>query len=221
MDIRIPRAGAAAMAISLAAFLAVLVNRAQVGRFEGLLLLAIATGLLAWLYRRSPVFLARESEDEDAEEPASRARMLGLLMVGLLGMLVGAELVVRGVRGLLDTLPISETFLGMVVIGMGESVEEVARMVTPARRGHPEIAWGNVVGTVVILLGINLGVIALAAPVAVDPRVRSLHVPYLAAVVLVVAGALGRARRLGRGMGGLLLGLYVVYLALNVWNELR
>src|SRR4029453_15374007 len=37
-----------------------------------------------------------------------------------------------------------------------QSVEETARMVTPARRGHPELAWGNVVGKVILLLGLNL-----------------------------------------------------------------
>lgn len=123
-----------------------------------------------------------------------------------------------GVQVLLATLAVSETFLGMVVVGMGESVEEVARMTTPARRGHPELAWGNVVGTVVILLGVNPSLIALAMPLIADPRVLQLHVPYLAAVVLLVAAALGRARPLGRGMGGVLLGLYALYLGLNKFN---
>ena len=119
------------------------------------------------------------------------------------------------------TLAVSETFFGMTVVGMGESVEEVARMVTPARRGHPELAWGNVVGTVVILLGVNLGLIALVAPLVPDPLVLRLHLPYLVGTVLLVAGALARGQRLGRGMGRLLLALYALYLALNLWQEFR
>jgi cation:H+ antiporter len=221
MDVRIPRAGPAAMAMSLVAFLAALVTGGDIGPLEGLLLVVIAASLLAWLYRRSPAFLPRE-DDQDEDAPGMpRWRVLGRLGLGLAGMLVGAELAVRGVHALVATMVVSETFVGMVVIGMGESLEEVARMVTPARRGRPEVAWGNVVGTVVILLGVNLGLIALAMPLTADPRVLHVHLPYLVGVVLLVAAALSRARRLGRGMGGLLLGLYVLYLGLNVWLELR
>jgi len=89
-------------------------------------------------------------------------------------------------------------------------------MVAPARRGHAELAWGNVVGTVVILLAFNLGVIALASPLAADPLILRLHVPYLIGCTLLVGAVLLSARRLGRGMGGLLVFLYVLYLALNL-----
>jgi cation:H+ antiporter len=218
MEVQIPRAGAVAMVASLAAFAAALLPGGRVGRVEGAILLGLAVGLLAWLYRRSPAFLPGEDDDDDGAA-LSPLRTLGWLVLGVAGMLVGAELVVRGVGRLLATAGLSETFLGMAVVGMGESVEEVARMVTPARRGHPELAWGNVVGTVVILLGVNLGIIALVAPLAADPLVLRLHAPYLIGTVLLVAAGLGLARRLGRGFGLVLVGLYGLYLALNLWHE--
>jgi cation:H+ antiporter len=141
---------------------------------------------------------------------------LGLLIVGVSVMLLGAELLVQGVRALLNAVRLSETFLGMVVVGMGESVEEAARMVAPARRGHPELAWGNVVGTVVILLAFNLGLVAVIHPLTADPLVLRLHAPYLVGCLVIVAFALLWARRLGRSMGVLLLGLYALYLALSL-----
>lgn len=220
MEVQIPRAGAVAVVASLAAFAVALAPDGRVGRIDGAILLGLAVGLLAWLYRRSPAFLPREEDDDDDAAPSPR-RTLGWLLLGVAGMLVGAELVVLGVGRLLTTAGLSETFLGMAVVGMGESVEEVARMVTPARRGHPELAWGNVVGTVVILLGVNLGIIALVVPLAADPLVLRLHAPYLVGTVLVVAAGLGLARRLGRGFGLILVGLYGLYLALNLWQELQ
>jgi cation:H+ antiporter len=129
---------------------------------------------------------------------------------------VGGKLVVEGAERLIGTLGISETVFGMTVVAIGESLEETARMVTPARRGHPELAWGNVVGTVVILLGANLGVIALVQPLRVDPLVLRFHVLYLVGCTLVVAVAMALAHRLGRRMGALLLLLYVAYLVLNL-----
>jgi len=145
---------------------------------------------------------------------------VSLLVAGVAVMLLGAELMVHGVRALLSAVRLSETFLGMAVVGMGESLEETARMVAPARRGHPELAWG-VVGTVVILLTLNLGLVAMIRPLTADPLVLRLHAPYLAGCILVVALALVSARRLGRPMGALLLALYAFYLVLNVSHMWR
>lgn len=218
MEVRIPREGPLAMVTSLALFVGALWD-GTVTRFEGVLLLLVALGLLVRLYRRSPLFQRADDDDDNAPEAGgrgSRVRAVGLLVTGIAVMLVGAELMVRGVHTLLSAVRLSETFLGMAVIGMGESLEETARMVTPARRGHPELAWGNVVGTVVILLGLNLGLVALIHPLTADPLVLRLHAPYLVGCVVIVAGALLFVRRLGRSMGVLLLALYALYLALNL-----
>jgi cation:H+ antiporter len=104
----------------------------------------------------------------------------------------------------------------MAVVGMGESLEEAARMVPAARQGHRELVSGNVVGTVVILLGVNLGLVALVQPVVADPLVVRLHAPYRVGGILLVGGAPGVAKELGRRMGSLLVSLYLVYLALNL-----
>lgn len=217
MEVRIPREGGLAMLASSLLFAIVLWNDGAVSRFEGLLLVVLAIGLMTWLYRASPVFKRAPAEGDagDAAEK-STVRVLALLLVGVVVMLVGAELVVRGVRALLTSVRLSETFLGMAVVGMGESLEETARMVTPARRGHPELAWGNVVGTTVVLLTFNLGVIALLRPVTADPLVLRFHAPYLMVCLLLVAAALLSARKLGRGTGLTLVTLYVVYLAFNL-----
>lgn len=219
MEVRIPRAGAVAMLGSAAAFALALWNDGAVSRVEGGLLVLLAIGLMAWLYRHSPVFLpAKKGDEDESSGRLSGAKALGSLAAGVAVMLLGAELVVQGVRTLVGTVRLSETFLGMAVVGMGESLEETVRMVAPARRGHPELAWGNVVGTVVVLLAFNLGAIALVRPVAADPFVLRFHAPYLMGCTLLVAVALLCAQKLGRRMGALLAGLYLVYLGMNLAN---
>jgi len=222
MEVRIPREGALAMVVSLALFAGALWN-GTVSRTEGAVLALAAIGLMVWLYRRSPVFQRADDEEDDEADAGqgSRVKAVSLLVAGVAVMLLGAELMVHGVRALLSAVRLSETFLGMAVVGMGESLEETARMVAPARRGHPELAWGNVVGTVVILLAFNLGLVAMIRPLTADPLVLRLHVPYLAGCILVVALALVWAQRLGRPMGALLLALYAFYLVLNVSHMWR
>lgn len=212
MAVRIPREGPVAMMLSLVLFALVLWNDGAVSRVEGVLLVVAALGLMFWLYRRSPVF---HGDAEDGR-PASGVKITGLLVVGAAVMVVGAELLVHGARTLLTVAGLSETFLGMVVVGMGESLEEAARMTAPARRGHPELAWGNVVGTTVVLLTFNLGVLALIRPLIADPLVLRLHAPYLVVCTLLVAGALLLLPRFGRGAGVVLVVLFAGYLGLNL-----
>jgi cation:H+ antiporter len=215
MEVRLPRAGGLAMLACLAPFAAALWTGGRVSRLEGLLLVVVAVGLMAWLYAHSPVFLGAAEAPPSSASP-SRAKALGLLVFGLAVLVIGAELVVEGAKMVLAAFRLSETFLGMTVVALGESLEETARMVAPARRGHPELAWGNVVGTVVVLLSLNLGVIALARPLTADPLVLRVHAPYLIVCTALVALALLWAAQLGRAMGALLVALYLLYLGINL-----
>jgi cation:H+ antiporter len=215
MPVNIPRAGGVAMLVCLVPFALVLWSGAAVSRPEGVLLVVVAIGLMAWLYTRSPAFLHAMPAEERSALP-SWSRAIGVLILGLVVIFIGAELMVEGAKMVLSAFPISEVFLGMTVIALGESLEETARMVAPARRRHPELAWGNVVGTIVIFLALNLGVIALIRPLTVDPLVLRFHAPYLLGCTVLVAAALLWAKRLGRVMGALLVGLYLLYLAVNL-----
>lgn len=222
LKVVIPRAGALAMIATLIPFAATLWSGGAVGRLEGLALLVAAVALMTWLYRRSPTFRGGLVVEDDLSRSGHEAsKAIGLLVLGIGSMVIGAELLVRGARMLLASAMLSETFLGMAVVGIGESLEETARMVTPARRGHPEIALGNVVGTVVGLLLFNLGVIALVSPLVADPLVLRVHAPYLVACVLLVALGLLSARTLGRGCGLALVGLFIGYVGINLMHMWR
>src|SRR5215475_6188739 len=215
MQVRIPKQGGLAMIASVFLFAVLLGNDGTVSRAEGGLLVVAAGGLMIWLYRIAPVLVARGEDELLDAEKRSRVAVLALLAAGGAVMLIGAELIVQGARSLLASVRLSETFLGMAVVGMGESLEETARMLTPARRGHPELAWGNVVGTVVVLLTLNLGIIAIVNPVTADPLVLRFHAPYLVGCTVAVAVALLTRRKLGRLVGAALVSAYALYIGLN------
>jgi len=212
MEVRVPRSGPVAMVLSLVLFALVLWNDRTVSRVEGAMLVVAALALMFWLYTSS---VALRAEKEEAEL-ASGLKITFLLATGAAIMLIGAELLVWGARTLLTVVGVSETFLGMVVVGMGESLEETARITAPARRGHPELAWGNVVGTTVVLLTFNLGVLALIRPLVADPLVLQFYAPYLVACTLLIAGSLLVLPKFGRQHGAVLVVLFVAYLGLNL-----
>jgi cation:H+ antiporter len=216
MPVDLPRAAVLGVGVAVLAFSVALWNDGTVSRGEGVFLVVVAVAVLSWLYRRSAVPIGGETITEADRRAARPLRTVALLAVGISTIVVGAELVVQGASRLITSLGVSETFFGMTVVAAAESVEEAGRMLVPARRGHSDLAWGNVVGTTIMLLAFNLGVLALVRPLVADPLVLRLHAPYLLGCVLLVAAALLFRARLGRRMGAVLLLLSLVYVALNV-----
>ncbi|HTE61914.1 MAG TPA: hypothetical protein VK631_16285 [Solirubrobacteraceae bacterium] len=89
---------------------------------------------------------------------------------GLVGLVIGAELLVFGTQRVVSELGLSETVFGLLVIGAAVSFEEVVLEALPAFRGFPELSVGNALGTLVFLLTGSLGVIVLARPIDVPAQ---------------------------------------------------
>lgn len=177
----------------------------RLSRLDGGLLLASFFPLVAAVVLRRP-----RTEPQAGERPA-RPKLLVLKVVGgLVGLVVGAELLVFGTQRIVSELGFSETVFGLLVVAAAVSFEEVVLEVLPAFRGFPELSVGNALGTLVFLLTGSLGVIVLARPIDVPASVTSYHLPALALTVLL-AGALLARGRFGRVEGAALVTAYIAY----------
>jgi cation:H+ antiporter len=101
--------------------------------------------------------------------------------------------------------------VGAAVIGVLVSLDEVLLEVLPIRRGTPDLATGNLFGTVAAFCSGVLGVAALVRPMAIDSAagLAFLGAAVLYAIVATVFLARGRA---WRGVGVTVLALYAVWL---------
>jgi cation:H+ antiporter len=120
---------------------------------------------------------------------------LGFL-AGLVAVVAGAELLVRGASRIAVTLGISPLVVGMTVVAFGTSAPEMAVSVSASASGRPDLAIANVVGSNVFnVLGI-VGLCAVVAPVAARTRVVRREIPIMVVasvgfLLLAVDGALG------------------------------
>jgi cation:H+ antiporter len=177
----------------------------RLSRLDGGLLLASFFPLVAAVVLRRP-----RTEPQAGERPA-RPKLLVLKIVGgLVGLVVGAELLVFGTQRIVSELGFSETVFGLLVVAAAVSFEEVVLEALPAFRGFPELSVGNALGTLVFLLTGSLGVIVLARPIDVPASVTSYHLPALALTVLL-AGALLARGRFRRVEGAALVTAYIAY----------
>lgn len=194
-------------ALGLAALVAAaLALWGQVGRPLGALLVLLLAGLVAVMARGGGA-----GEAEDGERPALGPSLLWLVVgVGL--TLLGARLVVRSAVAIAQGLGVSDAVIGLTVVAVGTTLPELVTCVMAARKGHAEVAWGNIVGSNLFnVLGI-LGVAALVQPFTVPPEIARLDAWVLVAATALVAALARSGTGLGRREGAALAALYLGYL---------
>ena len=200
-----------APAVPLVAAGMVLTDR-YVGRLEGGLLLAIYSAYVAIVVREGRLARARAAGlDEEAAHTRDLRRVAGVTAGGLLLVAVGAGFAVAGATRFVGLAGLSEGFVGAAVLGVLVSLDEILLEVLPARRGSPELAIGNLLGTLAAFSSGVLGIAALVRPLDVDSAaaLAFLGAAFLYAVVATAFLARGRA---GRGIGLFVLAFYAAWL---------
>lgn len=146
----------------------------------------------------------------------SRWGSLGLAVLALAGLVVGAFVAARGTDGILDTFEIAGTVFGVTIATLALSLEDIFLTVEPARRGAPEIGVANVIGSVVFSVTGKLGIVLLVGGViTVGDDVLSWHLPVMLAMTALSAIFLATGR-LRRWHGIVLLTLYIAYFAISL-----
>ena len=189
----------------------------------GLLLVAVA--YTAWMIRAartaSAVADARvdartagaAADTAGAPNPVGSRRAAATAGVGLVVLLVGGNLFIEGAVSVAHALEMSERLVGLTIVAVGTSLPELVTSVIAARRGHSDLAVGNVVGSNIFNTFLCLGVASLAG--SVSAPLGTLGVDLVALVVMTgLAATFVRSERtISRLEGALLVVLYCVFSA--------
>ncbi len=143
-----------------------------------------------------------------------------LFSLGLIILLTGAELLVRGATDLAGHFRVAPLLLGITVVALGTSAPELAITLFAALTEYTvDVAVGNILGSNVANILLVLGLAALLRPIAVAPRLVRGHLPAMIAASALSA-ALAADGRIGAGDGAILLTGLGAYLAGTVsWDE--
>ena len=133
-----------------------------------------------------------------------------LIIVGLITLVGGGELLVRGASRIAALARISPLVIGLTVVAFGTSAPELAVSLKASLAGQTDIAIGNVVGSNIFNVLLILGVSALVTPLVVSSQLIRIDVPLMiaASVALLLLGLDGH---IGRIDGFVLFGVLVVY----------
>lgn len=187
------------------------------GRLEGLVLVLLYVGgvVCVWHREKQPPLigeLAELTELDDKEESSGRA--LPVLLLGVLAMVVGGALAVRGAEGLVGVLHVGESVIGLTVLALATSAEMVALVWAARRRGLTELVVAGTVGAVAYNSTVTLGLAALVSPLGLGQHNVIFAVAVLTAVLPLVLVTGRRSGFLPRSVGILLVAAYVVAVGL-------
>jgi cation:H+ antiporter len=153
-----------------------------------------------------------EEEIEGADPNLGWGKILMFLGLGVIGLPLGASLLVDGSVNIAREFGISETVIGLTLVAIGTSLPELATTVMAALRRQADVALGNVIGSNMFnLLGI-MGVASLVGTIPVDPQFLRFDLWVMLGASLLLIPFVFMKTDLNRMWGIILSALYVVYL---------
>ncbi len=156
----------------------------------------------------------------DLGQPA----LLGLLVVSLGALILGADWLVDGASGLAIRAGIPKIIVGATIVSLGTTSPECAVSVTAAWSGEPGLALGNAVGSVIVDTALIFGMCSLIVRLPADRFVLNRHGWVQLGCGVLLAGLCGLAywrdgddAVIGRNVGIGLLALLAMYLAVSIY----
>lgn len=172
-------------------------------------------GVILWvlflLYLRYLYMMAKKGKEEEREaEQLSTAKIIGLILVGVVMIVAGSNFAVEGASNLAKALGISQRFIGLTIVALGTSLPELVTSVSAARKHNADIAIGNIVGSNIFNILFIVGTTALITPVTfasgfvVDTLIA-------AAVGILLFVCVARTKELRKKAGIVMLLAYILY----------
>lgn len=128
----------------------------SISRIEAIIFLL---GIIAYVVRC--VMTALKDRDNLEVEPAKYNTIMAILLgiLGMAGIVLGADFVVDGASSIAKALGVSETMIGLTIVSIGTSLPEFVTSVVAARKGEVDLALGNVIGSnlfnILFILGLS------------------------------------------------------------------
>jgi cation:H+ antiporter len=155
--------------------------------------------------------VAKEDDLEGADPSAPWWKIIAFLVVGLIGLPLGANYLVEGAASIARVFGISETVIGLTLVAIGTSLPELATSIIAAFKKQADVAMGNVIGSNVFnLLGI-IGVAGFVGDIPVPAEMLNYDLWIMAAVSLLLIPFILMRHHITRAVGIAFVAAYVAY----------
>ena len=177
----------------------------RIDRWEAIVLLVLFVANLIWQIKTG------KDDDvlENADETKPMWKLILFLVLGIVGIIVGAELAVEGSTSIARLLGVSETLIGLTIVAIGTSLPELVTSIVAAKKGENEIAIGNVIGSNIFNILCILGMSGTLRPIALENLV--IFDTIFLVIITFLFWAVCRKRKMTRPCGIVMILVYVAY----------
>lgn len=218
--------------IGVTALAILLVVDGSVSRLNGLTFLAVFFAVMGYnIYSEMKKGKTAVADEVDSDPSAAPAEKLSLgksifwLLLGLILLVVSSKMLVWGAVEIARSLGMSDLLIGLTIVAIGTSLPELASSIAAARKGEDDLAVGNIIGSNLFNTLMVVGIAATLDPMeSVESAMITRDIPLMAVLTLSLL-VLGFRRkgdgRINRIAGGVLLAVYIGYLALLIVQAMQ
>ncbi len=179
---------------------------------EGIILLAILIAYVLYLIRSS-----KKSKDANKVEKAKLSLPVSIIfiVVGLAGIILGGDLVVKSASSIAMALGMSETLVGLTIVAIGTSLPELVTSLTALKKGENQIVIGNVIGSNIFNILFVLGASSAISEIPLDSSML-IDVIFMIAVTILCFIFGKTQEKYDKKEGIILVALFIGYMAFAI-----
>ena len=186
-----------------------------IGPIHGVVLLAALAYMLSDAFRAALAHKSRELEEDEvegADPDLSWIKIALFLVLGLIGLPLGADILVDASTSIARAYGITEAVIGLTLVALGTSLPELATTVMAAFRRQADVALGNVIGSNMFNLLAIIGVTTFFGKLPVPDEFLRFDLWVMASATLLLVPFVYMRFNLTRTAGVALTALYILYI---------
>ena len=178
-------------------------------RWGGGLMVAGIIGYILYQYKASKLDVEEIDDIELGRDPRL------MIVVGIMTLLIGSEILVRGAVAGGIALGVPEAVIGMTLIAFGTSLPELTACIAAARKGESDVIIGGIIGSNIFNILSVMALSAVVRPLIIEPHFAGVDLFVVLSVTLVFAALLFTRTQIGRVAGIALGAAYAGFIVLQ------
>ena len=192
----------------------------NISRVEGLILLAVFAYFLVNTVKSAKKSSISEDEvaitmDVEIDENASMPKTILLSVIGVVGIVIGGDMVVNSATDIATSFGMSANLVGLTIVAVGTSLPEFVTSVVAIKKGETEIAIGNVIGSNIFNILLVLGLATTIKPITIS-FIALIDTIFMVAITVLLYLFMKKNNCLVKKQGIVLVAIYVAYMAYTI-----
>lgn len=195
----------------------------KLGRFDGLLLLALFVYFLVSTIKSAKASISEDVNFESGETAIaietnadeSLTKTILISIVGIIGIVIGGDMVVNSATAIATSFGMSPNLVGLTIVAIGTSLPEFVTSIVAIKKGETEIAIGNVIGSNLFNILLVLGLAATINPISMS-MLAFTDIVFMVLITLLLYIFMKKKNLLEKKHGIILLTLYIIYMMYTI-----